>query len=806
MQLFGPGGNAMSTILSRSTTRQMGGRAGRAWVLNATLALLVAAATSLVGVAATATSASASSTSSLYGWGLNANSQLGNGNTTNALSPFVITLPSGVTPVAGAGGADHTLMIGSDGNLYAWGYNGYGQLGIGNLTQESTPVKVSMPAGVIPLSVAAGNDHSLAIGSDGKIYAWGHNSFGQLGNGTTTDSHVPIAISLPAGVSARAIAAEGFSSMALGSDGNVYTWGDGANGALGNGGTANQNTPVKVSLPAGVTATAIAAERHSAMAIGSNGVLYAWGVNTDGELGNGTTTQANSPVAVSMPGGVTASAIAGGGAHSLAVGSNGLLYAWGYNAYGQVGNGTTAVQKTPVQIALPSGVDPVAVTAGMDSSYTIGSDGTLYAWGYNGDGELGNGGTTNGKTPAPVSLPALSLPATAVFSGSSAEAGFAIATTTPVPTTTTVSASASTAVYGQSVTITATVAPNDGGGTVEFLNGSNPVPGCTAVSLTLSGGNQQAQCSTSSLVIGSYVFKAKYSGDSNYAGSTSSGVGAGLTVVPAPLVVSPLSASTTYGSAAPTITPSYSGFVNGDSAASLTTLPTCSTAVTAATPVGSYSSSCSGASDPNYTISYQVGTITVEPAPLSIAASSGTMTYGGTAPTITASYSGFVNGDSAASLTTPPTCGTTATSSSPVGNYASTCSGAVDPNYSISYTNGTVAVGAAQLVITASSSSTTYGSDPPAVTPSYSGFVNGDTVASLTTPADLLDHGHGVEPGGELLDQLLGRSRPELHHHVLERQRRGGSGTAHDHGVVGHVDLRRFATFGHPVGVRPAKR
>ncbi len=539
------------------------------------MAVLAAGATSAVGVGAT-TPASASSTSSLYGWGLNANNQLGNGNTNNALSPQLITLPSGVTPVAGAGGADHTLMIGSDGYLYAWGLNQYGQLGIGNLTTESTPVKVSMPAGVIPLSVAAGNDHSLAIGSNGTVYAWGHNAFGQLGNGTTTDSHVPTAVSLPAGVSANAIAASGFASMAIGSDGNVYTWGDGANGALGNGGTANETTPVKVSLPAGVTATAIAAERYSVLVIGSNGVLYAWGQNNDGQLGNGGTTEANSPVTVSMPGGVTASAIAGGGLHSLAVGSNGLLYAWGYNAYGQVGNGTTTVQKTPVQIPLPVGVDPVAIAGGMDSSYMIGSDGKLYSWGYSGDGELGNGGTTKGETPAPDSLPALSLPATGLFAGSSASVGFAIATTTPVPTTTTVSTSASTSVYGQSVTITATVAPDDGSGTVEFLNGSNAISGCAAVPLTLSGGNQQAQCSTSSLAIGSYALKAKYSGDSNYAGSTSSGVGAGLTVNPAPLVVTASSGSTTYGSAPSPITPSYAGFVNGDSAASLTTLPTCS--------------------------------------------------------------------------------------------------------------------------------------------------------------------------------------------------------------------------------------
>jgi alpha-tubulin suppressor-like RCC1 family protein len=402
-------------------------------VLNATIAVLAAGATSALGVGPT-TPAGASSTSSLYGWGLNSNYQLGDGSTTNAVSPELITLPSWVTPIAGAVGGDHTLIIGSDENLYAWGYNAYGQLGIGTVGAQSAPVTVSMPAGVTPLSVAAGNDHSLAIGSDGTVYAWGYNAFGQLGNGTTTDSHVPIAVSLPAGVSANAIAAGAFFSMALGSDGNVYTWGDGANGALGNGGTANEETPVEVPLPAGVTATAIAAERYSALVIGSNGVLYAWGRNSHGELGNGGTSEADSPVTVSTPDGVTASAIAGGGRHALMIGSDGNLYAWGYNAYGQVGNETTTVQPTPVQVALPSGVEPVAIAGGMNSSYTIGSDGNLYAWGYNGDGELGNGGTINSETLAPVSLPALSLPATGVFSGSSSETGFAVATTTTTTT------------------------------------------------------------------------------------------------------------------------------------------------------------------------------------------------------------------------------------------------------------------------------------------------------------------------------------------------------------------------------------
>ncbi len=149
----------------------------------------------------------------------------------------------------------------------------------------------------------------------------------------------------------------------------------------------------------------------------------------------------------------------------------------------------------------------------------------------------------------------------------------------------------------------------------------------------------------------------------------------------------------TYGGAVPAITPVYSGLVAGDTAASLTTPPVCSTAATSTSPVGSYSSTCSGAVDPNYTISYTSGSVAVGRAPLSITASSPAMTYGGAVPAITPVYSGLVAGDTAASLTTPPACSTAATSTSPVGSYSSTCSGAVDPNYAISYTAGSVGRG-----------------------------------------------------------------------------------------------------------------
>ena len=148
-----------------------------------------------------------------------------------------------------------------------------------------------------------------------------------------------------------------------------------------------------------------------------------------------------------------------------------------------------------------------------------------------------------------------------------------------------------------------------------------------------------------------------------------------------------------YGAALPTLTASYSGFVNGDTAASLTTPPTLSTTATASSHVAGspYAITASGAVDPDYTISYAAGTLTVTPAPLTITANNQTKVYGAALPTLTASYSGFVNGDTAASLTTQPTLTTTATASSHVAGspYAITASGAVDPDYTISYAAGT---------------------------------------------------------------------------------------------------------------------
>jgi hypothetical protein len=232
-----------------------------------------------------------------------------------------------------------------------------------------------------------------------------------------------------------------------------------------------------------------------------------------------------------------------------------------------------------------------------------------------------------------------------------------------------------------------------------------------------------------------------------------------VTVKPAPLTITASGGSMTYGGTPPTITvASYLGFVNGDAATNLSTQPSCSTVATSHSSVtGSpYASSCSGAADPNYTIGYVVGSVTVKPAPLTITASGGSMTYGGTPPDITvASYSGFVNSDGATNLSTQPSCTSTASGSSPAGSYASSCSGAADANYAIGYVDGSVTVKPAALTITAASGSTSYGT-APTITASYSGFVNRDSSASLSTPPSCTSTATNSSPPGSYTSSCSG--------------------------------------------------
>jgi len=210
-----------------------------------------------------------------------------------------------------------------------------------------------------------------------------------------------------------------------------------------------------------------------------------------------------------------------------------------------------------------------------------------------------------------------------------------------------------------------------------------------------------------------------------------------INVLTAPLTITANNTNKVYGANVPAFTASYSGFVNGDAAASLTTPESLQSTVSSASPVGLYAITASGATSTNYTITQVGGFLTNTPAALAITANNTNMVYGATVPAFTASYSGFTNGDSPASLTTPVSLTSAASSASPAGPYAITPSGAADTNYAISYVNGTLTIGTATLTVTANHQTKAYGATLPALTASYSGWVNGDTTNNLTALAAL---------------------------------------------------------------------
>ncbi len=270
-------------------------------------------------------------------------------------------------------------------------------------------------AGKTITQIATGFYHSLVLTSDGSVYIWGNGGSGQLGNGATADSLVPGAIDTTgvlAGKTITQIAASDYGSLALTSDGLVYTWGYGTGGQLGNGTAADSLTPVAVDTTgvlAGKTITHITAGSEHSLALTSDGSLYAWGPNWSGQLGNGTITNSSVPVAVDTTGvlaGKTIVQASAGYGHSLVLTSDGSVYAWGTNGFGGLGNGTAVDSLIPVAVDTTgtlAGKTVTQVAAGFYHSLALTSDGSLYAWGPNWFGQLGDGTTDGSLVPVAVS-------------------------------------------------------------------------------------------------------------------------------------------------------------------------------------------------------------------------------------------------------------------------------------------------------------------------------------------------------------------------------------------------------------------
>lgn len=364
-------------------------------------------------------------------WGGNQYGQLGyeytTASTANSSVPVVVNPTgalSGKTVISLEAGFGHMVALCSDGTLAAWGWNDFGQLGNNSMVDSATPVAVNQTgvlAGKTVISVSVAENSNVALCSDGTLVAWGRNEFGQLGNNSTVDSSVPVAVTqtgVLTGKTVVAVKAGGAHTLALCSDGTLVAWGLNRSGQLGNNSTTNSSVPVAVSqtgVLAGKTIIAMAAgsyvyhgDSHSVV-LCSDGTLAVWGWNGFGQLGNNSTFNSPIPVAVNQMGvllGKTVVSVDAGMGHTIALCSDGTLAAWGWNDSGQLGDNSTVDRYQPVavnQTGVLLGKTVVSFSAGSAHTLALCSDGTLASWGYNNFGQLGyNSITSNSSAPVAV--------------------------------------------------------------------------------------------------------------------------------------------------------------------------------------------------------------------------------------------------------------------------------------------------------------------------------------------------------------------------------------------------------------------
>ena len=314
--------------------------------------------------------------------------------TSGHASPVV----SGDFKITGMVSAVHgvTRILKSDGTVWGWGWNDGGLGGSSSSLVKKTPVKATALSGIV--SIASRNYWTgFALDENGSVWAWGFNSYGQLGDGTTLAQKTPIKLPTISGV--KALATGSYHSLALTQDGNVYAWGSNWKGQLGDGTTTDRRSPTRVAGLLNVVA--IACGEYHSLALTQSGAVYAWGYNEGGQLGDGTLVNRPTPTLVGSLSGIQA--ISAGGYHTLAMSANGTIYAWGQNTSGQLGDGSNQNRTLPVPVAGISGV--ATLQAGVYSSFAIQSDGKVRAWGANWYGQLGDRTRSDRWSPVSLDLP-----------------------------------------------------------------------------------------------------------------------------------------------------------------------------------------------------------------------------------------------------------------------------------------------------------------------------------------------------------------------------------------------------------------
>ena len=342
-------------------------------------------------------------------------------HTSIALVVFTLTIPApGADVVSIWGGARGTIVMKSDGTVWTWGSNIGGKLGAGldsgTLNRTNLPSEVHGPGNIDYLhsinAIMGGEAHNVALKSDGTVWAWGYNAFGQVGNGTTNDTATPVQVgleSVPPLSPVTKLGGRTYFNLAVKADGTVWGWGMNWSGQMGNG-TVNSSSGVQVSVPVQVSNSQVGGAINNPVQVScgytygvvllTNGTVWTWGTGGNGELGNGTIGHNYTPGQVVGLSNITA--ISSGWKHTLALKSDGTVWAWGKNLNGELGDGTTISRSSPVQVHSLSNV--VTVSGGDYNSAALKSDGTVWKWGLNDVGELGNGTTNNYANPEPIQV------------------------------------------------------------------------------------------------------------------------------------------------------------------------------------------------------------------------------------------------------------------------------------------------------------------------------------------------------------------------------------------------------------------
>lgn len=349
------------------------------------------------------------SNGSVMCWGYGYSGNLGSGGTSDLYNPTqTSSLGVGRTAVSIAAGKDHTCAILDNGSVACWGYGYYGQIGDGSTTDTSTPtLTASLGVGRTAVAISAGMDHTCSILDNGSVACWGGGSSGQLGDGAAMDRLSPTQTSsLGTGRTAIAIAAGDMHTCALLDNGSVVCWGAGSTGALGRGTATNyQVSPMlTASLGTGQRAVAISSGEEHTCALLENGSISCWGYGAMGALGNGGTSDKYAPTLTSSFGtGRTAVGLSAGSAHTCAILDNGEVSCWGEGSNGQLGEGTGSDSTTPIATAV-FGTNQVAAGLSVGGSHTCAVDasGDVSCWGLGQSGRLGNGRNSIEATPAVI--------------------------------------------------------------------------------------------------------------------------------------------------------------------------------------------------------------------------------------------------------------------------------------------------------------------------------------------------------------------------------------------------------------------